>query len=337
MCESLFSSTIANAEIRTNKFAVSRMFERQKRMVRKSANRATYGILTMRSTYPEPRPNPTSTATSERDRHDQPLANNSRSASVEDDNVEVGLHKSKKETRPAFSRYKSGSSTSHAQTRNSAGHSANMQTANRHFDAQVRVEQSLSPSTENSSTPASAGLEQSQELSSASTNASNEALSWSHLPVDIQYYLNYHQKYITHHHYFFKHSAEGLLRTILFEQALLYEPLLYAVVGFAAFHLAVKRQSGRIQDFLGYYDKSVSLLRKSLAGGQKYTDATFLTTLQLATFEVSQAEPDAMFVLLDEMHLHPTGVPWGLRQSPWSSAGCLPHVAGALHARHDND
>lgn len=51
--------------------------------------------------------------------------------------------------------------------------------------------------------------------------------------------------------------------------------------------MTVKRHKGRMQDFLGYYDKSVSLLRKSLAGGQIYTDGTFLTTLQLATFEVS--------------------------------------------------
>ena len=212
-----------------------------------------------------------------------------------------------------------------------------MQTSNRHFDEQVNFEQSLSPSTESSSAPASAGLEQPQKFSSVSTNASHETSSWSHLPMDLQYYLDYHQKYITHHHYFFKHGAEGFLRTILFEQALLYDPLLYAVVGFSAFHLAVKRQSGRIQDFLGYYDKSVSLLRKSLAGGQTYTDATFLTTLQLATFEVGKANSIAMSVVLEEVCLHNTGISWGLCQSPWPSTGCLPYVVGALHAGHDHD
>ena len=62
--------------------------------------------------------------------------------------------------------------------------------------------------------------------------------------------------------------------------------LLYAVVGFAAFQLTVTRSDGKIQDFLGYYNTSVSLLRKSLVENQKHTDATMLTILQLATFEV---------------------------------------------------
>lgn len=48
----------------------------------------------------------------------------------------------------------------------------------------------------------------------------------------------------------------------------------------------MKQPDGQIQDFLGYYNRSVSLLRKSLASGQRHTDATLLTILQLATIEV---------------------------------------------------
>lgn len=47
----------------------------------------------------------------------------------------------------------------------------------------------------------------------------------------------------------------------------------------------MRRPDGKIQDYLGYYNKSVSLLIKSL-GMNTRTDAAMLTILQLATFEV---------------------------------------------------
>lgn len=119
-----------------------------------------------------------------------------------------------------------------------------------------------------------------------STDASQELKSWAHLPPDLQLYLEYHQRNLNYHHYFFKHDANHFLHISLIEHALLYEPLLYAVVGFAAFHMTVKRANSRIESFLGLYNKSVSLLRRSLAQGQKHTDATVLTILQLAAFEV---------------------------------------------------
>ncbi|KAK4981349.1 hypothetical protein LTR28_003159, partial [Elasticomyces elasticus] len=45
------------------------------------------------------------------------------------------------------------------------------------------------------------------------------------------------------------------------------------------------KPNGTIPDFLRYYDRSVSLLRISLAKNQRCTVATLLTNLQLATFE----------------------------------------------------
>ena len=277
--------------------------------------------------------------TSKRHRHEQPIADNSRSPSVEDEDLEVEFHdlSEKKRVRSALSIDGSGSFTSQRQTRDPSGNITNWLTHNRHSDIQFNCGQSLSPSTDTSSMPASAGLEQPQKFSSVSTNASHEASPWSHLSADLRYYLDYHQENITYHHYFLRHGTEGFVHNTLFEQALQYEPLLYAVVGFAAFHLAVKRQHGRIQDFLGYYDKSVSSLRKSLAGGQTYTDATFLTTLQLATFEVGKANLDAMSVSLEEAYLRTTGVSRRLCQSSWSPTSCLPYVIGALLARNDHD
>ena len=152
---------------------------------------------------------------------------------------------------------------------------------------QVKIEDSLSPSTEASSALSSA-FDKPEKFPSVSTDASQEDRPWSHLPQDLQHYLEYHRTHLTFHHYSFKHDANHFLHHILVEQALKYDPLLYAVVGFSAYQSTVKRSDGRIQDFLGYYNKSVSLLRKSLSDNQEHTDATMLTILQLATFEVRQ-------------------------------------------------
>ena len=115
---------------------------------------------------------------------------------------------------------------------------------------------------------------------------SQDLSGFSKLPREMQYYLNYHQQYIDYHHYFFKHDATHFVNTTLLELALEYDPLLYAVVGFAAYHRTLRKPKGKVQDFLGYYNRSVQLLLKSLQDDQKHTDATILTILQLAAFEV---------------------------------------------------
>ncbi|KAL8833000.1 MAG: hypothetical protein Q9170_004579 [Blastenia crenularia] len=117
------------------------------------------------------------------------------------------------------------------------------------------------------------------------SSMSPEKISLSHLPQKQSHYLDYLRNNLTHHHYFFRSNANYFLHNILIEHALSYEPLLHAVVGFAAFHETLRKSDGKIQDFLGYYNRSVSLLRKSLASGQTHTDATLLTILQLASFE----------------------------------------------------
>ena len=151
-------------------------------------------------------------------------------------------------------------------------------------------EKSLSPSTDDSGNPSTslsvaAELNRADKFSSVSTTTSQEPVPWSHLPSDLQTHLDFHQQ-LTYHYWFFKHDATYFLHTIMVEHALTYDPLLYAVIGFAAFHKTLRDHEGKIQDFLGYYNKSVTLLRRSLADRQKHTDATLLTILQLATFEV---------------------------------------------------
>jgi len=128
-----------------------------------------------------------------------------------------------------------------------------------------------------------------QTSPSVLTEGSLDDSQWSRLPLDHQAHLTYHQNYLTSHHYFFKHEANFFIHHTLLEHALSYEPLRFAVVGFAAFHSALQNNDSNIQNFLCYYNRAIKLLRRSLANGDKYTDATLMTILQLATFEVRQS------------------------------------------------
>lgn len=131
-----------------------------------------------------------------------------------------------------------------------------------------------------------------------------------------RFYLDYLRNNITYHHYFFRIDANYFLHHILIEQALSYEPLLQAVVGFAAFRATLGKPHGKIQDFLGYYNRSVSLLLKSLASGQTHTDATLLTILQLATIEVI---PNPLLLMyMFRILTSPRNI-WGIGSISWAT------------------
>ena len=115
---------------------------------------------------------------------------------------------------------------------------------------------------------------------------------WSHLDPDLQRLLEIHQN-MNHHHYLLKHKADDFLHITLIEQAVSYDPLLYAVCCFAAYHESLRTNGSDIKDFLEYYNKSVTLLLRSLQSRQKHTVATLLTILQLATFEVSNPNAES--------------------------------------------
>ncbi|KUJ10276.1 uncharacterized protein LY89DRAFT_675133 [Mollisia scopiformis] len=108
---------------------------------------------------------------------------------------------------------------------------------------------------------------------------------WSHLPPDLQFYLVYFYENVTHLHYSLKFDSENFLQTRFLDAALRNEPLLYAVVGFAAFHRTLHNPAGKIQDFLEYYNKAVSLLLHALKKGERHTNGMMLAILQLATIE----------------------------------------------------
>ncbi|EOD43211.1 putative c6 finger domain protein [Neofusicoccum parvum UCRNP2] len=101
----------------------------------------------------------------------------------------------------------------------------------------------------------------------------------------VRYYLDWFRNNITCHHYCLKYDGADFMRTTLLEIAVHNDHLLYAVVGFAAYHHTLIRPNGRIADFLSYYNRSVQLLRLSLQRNQRRTPATLLTILQLATIE----------------------------------------------------
>ena len=110
---------------------------------------------------------------------------------------------------------------------------------------------------------------------------------WSHLPHDLQLYLAYFCENVTYLHYSVKADPGDFLKTVFIDAALRNDALLHAVVGFAAFQRTLHNPHGKIQDFLQYYNKAVSLLLSSLKRGEKHTTGTLLAILQLATIEVS--------------------------------------------------
>ncbi|KAL4797097.1 hypothetical protein BDV19DRAFT_359701 [Aspergillus venezuelensis] len=110
-------------------------------------------------------------------------------------------------------------------------------------------------------------------------------LSTAHLPEDLRFYLSYHRDSIDYRHYFLRPRSTDFVEQTLVEYALQYEPLLYAMVGFSAYHHCVQTGGGKLYSFLKYYNRALSLLRRSLGSGEPYTEATLTTVLVLTTFE----------------------------------------------------
>lgn len=108
---------------------------------------------------------------------------------------------------------------------------------------------------------------------------------WANLKRDEQKYLEFHQEHMTHYHYIIHCDPNNFFHTDLIDLALNYKPLLYAVVGFAAYYYTLRQPDGKLSECLNYYNRSLTLLRQSLWVGEPHTEATILTILQLATFE----------------------------------------------------
>ncbi|KAF1808433.1 hypothetical protein P152DRAFT_222206 [Eremomyces bilateralis CBS 781.70] len=142
-------------------------------------------------------------------------------------------------------------------------------------------DKSPTPSTEGSTMASSKSPLKRASLSSSSISLSER---WTQLPEDMQFFLDYHQKNINFNHYAFLFDAT-FLKTKYLEIALHHPPLMNAVAGFAAYHHTVSEGEGRVEDFLCYYNRSVTLLRQSLEQSTRHSNATLLTILQLASTE----------------------------------------------------
>ncbi len=81
-------------------------------------------------------------------------------------------------------------------------------------------------------------------------------------------------------------DSDDFFRNILPSMAVRNEALLYAVVGFSSYHYTLRDPQGKMQLFLKYYNRSVTLLLGFLKRKEKHTPMTLLTILQLATIEV---------------------------------------------------
>ncbi|WXC65226.1 hypothetical protein SNK03_011032 [Fusarium graminearum] len=108
---------------------------------------------------------------------------------------------------------------------------------------------------------------------------------WSHLPPQYQQGLSFFVENLNHFNYCIPLDSDEFFTKILPNMATRHEPLLNAVVGFSAYHSTLQNPHGKLQDFLQYYNKSVTQLLSLLQRKEKPNIATLLTILQLATIE----------------------------------------------------
>ncbi|KAI1818030.1 hypothetical protein GGS20DRAFT_598341 [Poronia punctata] len=142
-----------------------------------------------------------------------------------------------------------------------------------------------------SSSPMSTGTPSSftttMQTSDMMMNSGTTNPEWAHLPNDMQYYLGYFSESITHYSYGIPNDPDDFFKTTLPALAVHEgnDALLNAVVGFAAYQATLRQPNGKLEDFLGYYNKSVTLLLSILKRGERQDLATLMTILQLATIE----------------------------------------------------
>ncbi|KAF2019313.1 hypothetical protein BU24DRAFT_116978 [Aaosphaeria arxii CBS 175.79] len=151
----------------------------------------------------------------------------------------------------------------------------------------LTVDHSPSPSTEASS--AAPHPTPRPPLSRKSSNQTTKQAAPSKpsasIPQDVKFYLSYFKNHMSHHHYHLKRDSSNFLKLDFLQMAIKYEPLRYAVAGYAAYFHTLSRPDGRISHFLQYYNESVSRLRASITKNKKQGLSTFLTILQLASIE----------------------------------------------------
>ncbi|KAH8709980.1 hypothetical protein GQ44DRAFT_627404 [Phaeosphaeriaceae sp. PMI808] len=148
------------------------------------------------------------------------------------------------------------------------------------------LDPSTSPSTEASSTvPPTTQPPISRKGSAQMTKLPQSIKPTSSRTLDVQFYLEYFRSHITIHHYSLKRDTGNFLKGDFLAQAMKFEPLKYAVAGYAAYFHTLSQPDGRMSTFLHFYNESVSRLRATITKNKKQGVATFLTILQLASIE----------------------------------------------------
>lgn len=120
---------------------------------------------------------------------------------------------------------------------------------------------------------------------------------WHNLQPSVRTLLSYHRSNLSFRHYGWKHDEADFLKTTFIKRALSFEPLLYSVVAFAAYHRALHFESHNMEDFLAAYTRSITLLRNSLAEVSRDSLSTILTILQFAAIEVRPNRSTAAVII----------------------------------------
>lgn len=115
--------------------------------------------------------------------------------------------------------------------------------------------------------------------------SSTKSHKWKHLNASMREYLQFQQDSMTRYHYFLKLDTSDFIHNGFIDMALSFEPLLYAVIAFAAYHHTLRKEDGKFKDFWKYYCQSIMLLRKWLESHTERNEAVLFTILQLTTFE----------------------------------------------------
>ena len=178
---------------------------------------------------------------------------------------------------------KSGGGAGHSRQqlrRTQSGHSLQKRSTKQLSEAGLsQMEPASSPSTESSR------YESMSVRSGSVSHSIQDLINNCRLSEDVRFYLDFHQQNLSYDHFFLRQSSDHFIHHSILELALGYDPLLYALVGFAAYHHTVQ-SGGKLYTFLKYYNKALVLLRKSLEAGEEHTEATLCTVLVLTTFEV---------------------------------------------------
>lgn len=245
-------------------------------------------------TYPEPAPTKSSSPQGSRDAEANQQASPASSREDDDDDVDQDTKLS-----PIPDEDEEGPtrvSQPPAQPKRSLRH---MSTA-----SSLNLKRLMTRARQPSETPSLEGTKSASPTVSTGTASSYTATAsqlsdqpWStvpdltHLPDDFRYYLDYFYENITNYHYGVHKDFNEFFRTTFIALAVRSEPLLHAVVAFAAYHQTIRDPNGRLSEFLKYYNRTVTLLLGLLKNGGKHDLGTLLTVLQLATIEVRNALP----------------------------------------------